>query len=421
MTDTDIRDALRQATDDLRVRPDLLDHVRTGGHRRVLRRRTLLAAGLATVAAGSTAGVLSSRGGGGDAPVASRLLDRPTRGDLKGDTDFLNQVRGAWRDRLGGLAPAGEPHVAWAGLAPHRSRVAVVAQRVPRLIDAEGRIRYGLTGFVEQTAGGPRVMSVEEMLTGTATSAAALLGPERDILMVVDDGRDVRYSPALSYTAEGRVRRGFTPLDFRAHDGVVFEATEPSTTLIRVALRAEVPDSLGDHTVGLANLAQLAETAGSGIPRADTAREVWSLAGAGEETAEDGPWDVATDDDFHDQYGYQVAPPAGTWFVRGATADRRRFVVQTMAGTDNRIRVLLSLGAPDPVLRGFARPDAPLPVRVRLPDGQGVVVAGRGRLRYRVSRGTWLPVAGNAALLPAAAAEAEVTPPGGRAIRIPLP
>jgi hypothetical protein len=75
--------------------------------------------------------------------------------------------------------------------------------------------------------------------------------------------------------------------------------------------------------------------------------------------------------------------------------------VQTLTGTDDRVRLLLSLGTPpEPVLRGFPDPAAPLPVQVRLPDGQGVVVAAPGRLRYRVAGGTWLPITGDAALLP---------------------
>jgi hypothetical protein len=37
-----------------------------------------------------------------------------------------------------------------------------------------------------------------------------------------------------------------------------------------------------------------------------------------------------------------------------------------------------------------------------------------------VANGTWLPVAGDAALLPAAADEVEVTPDGRRAVRVRL-
>jgi hypothetical protein len=421
MTDTDIRTALERATGELRTPPDLLDRVRAGGRRRVVRRRSVLAAGLATIAAGSTAGVWRSGGGDGTAPVASPLLDRATRGDLKGDAAFLGRVRATWRNHVGDIPVVGEPHVVWAGLAPHQARTAVVAQRVPELTASPaGQIRYGLTGFIEETPDGLRAISLEEMLTGAPNAPAALLGPQRNVLMVLDDGRDIRYSPDLSYTAAGKVERTFTPLDFQAHDGVAFEATGTSLTAIRLALRAGGPDAYGERSVGLANISQLIDDAGRGGPPRDPAQQIWSLAGADGTTAAGGEWDAETRDGFHDRYGYHLVPPADTWYIRGATGDGRQFVVQTLTGPEVRIRVLLSLGTPDPVLQGFTTPTAPLPVQVRLPDGQGTVVAGAGKLRYRVSRGDWLPVAGSAALVPAAAEQVEVTPTKGRAVVVTL-
>ncbi|MEU4220779.1 hypothetical protein [Actinoplanes sp. NPDC026623] len=38
-------------------------------------------------------------------------------------------------------------------------------------------------------------------------------------------------------------------------------------------------------------------------------------------------WDLAGREHFDDRYGYRLGPAAGTWFIRGATADRRRFEV----------------------------------------------------------------------------------------------
>ena len=415
MTDTDIRAALHEATGGLRTPPDLLDRVRAGGRRRVVRRRTLLGAGLATVAAGSTAGAWLS-GGDGPQPVASWLLDRPTRGDLRADTGWLNRVRSAWRGHIGGIPVRGEPHVVWTGLAPHGSRVAVVAQRVPQEVASPaGQISYGLTGFLEEIPDGLRALSLEQMLTGAANAPAVLLGSRRNVLMVLDDGRRIEFSPAPARSDDGKVTRTFTPLDFRPHDGVAFAATVPLTTSIRVALRAGVPDPWGDRSVGLANLP--AAPAGPG-------RQVRALPGSGPALAPDGEWDLAARTGYADRYGYHVTPSPGIWYVSGATGDGRRFVVQTLSGTDDRYdldRLFLSFGTPGkPAFRGHIDAAAPLPVRVRLPDDQGIVVAGPGTLRYRVPRSTWLPVAGDAALLPAAATEAEITPVRGRAVRVPL-
>ena len=421
MTDTDIRAALERATNELSTPPDLLDRVRTGGRRRVVRRRTLLGAGLATVAAGSTAGFLVSGRGAAETPVASPLLDGATRGALRGDRRFLERVRAVWRDHLDGADVRGAPHIVWAGPAPGQGRVAAVAQRVPqRVASPIGQISYGLFGFIEESPDGLQAISLEEMLTQAVNGMAVLLGREHTTLMVLDDGRGMRFSPEPEYESDGTVRRTFRLLEFRTHDGVAFEATKARPGLIQVAVRADVPDSQDDRSVGLANYSRLIEQAGRGAPH-ETDRAVRSLAGADPALAERGAWDLAARPDFTDRYGYRITPPADTWYIRGATADRRRFVVQTLTGTDDRIRLLLSLGSPDPVLVGFPGPAAPLPVQVRLPDDQGVVVAVRpGRLRYRVGQGTWLPVAGDAALLPAAASEVEVTRPGRQAVRVRL-
>ena len=57
---------------------------------------------------------------------------------------------------------------------------------------------------------------------------------------------------------------------------------------------------------------------------------------------------------------------------------------------------------------------APLPVRLRLPDNQGVLVAAEGSaLSYRVGDGQWQDAGRNAALLPATATDVRVTDANG--------
>jgi hypothetical protein len=144
------------------------------------------------------------------------------------------------------------------------------------------------------------------MLTGATNSTAALLGPDRNVLMVLDDGRGIRYSPAVAYTELGKISRTFTPLDFRTHDGVAFQATAQSRTLVRVALRADVPDSQGDRSVGLVNLSRLVEDAGRGAPLAGGSRRVRLLAGAAPAPAANDPWDPTGRDGYDDRYGYRI-------------------------------------------------------------------------------------------------------------------
>jgi hypothetical protein len=113
-------------------------------------------------------------------------------------------------------------------------------------------------------------------------------------------------------------------------------------------------------------------------------------------------------------------PPAGTWFLRGTTADGRRFVVQTLTGTDDRVRLLLSLGTPEPVLRGFPDP-------CRAPAGAGTAARRPGRRGRRTGqialpRGRRHVAADHrrrGAAAPAAG-EVEVTTARGQAVRVRL-
>lgn len=72
-----------------------------------------------------------------------------------------------------------------------------------------------------------------------------------------------------------------------------------------------------------------------------------------------------------------------------------------------------------PAASGFIDWKASLPVRLRLPDGQGVLVAAEGAaLSYRVGAGRWQDAGSGAALLPADATEVRVTAAGGTAITV---
>jgi hypothetical protein len=240
-----------------------------------------------------------------------------------------------------------------------------------------------------------------------------LTGPAFDVLVVIDDGRTVEFSPDLTYGADGSVRRTFRPLVFDRDGAAVRQGRAP-------ALRS------GGQRVDLANLTALAEGR-RGEPRPRTLDR--PLPGSAAAWPADPPedWDLRNDDRYDDRYGYHVhSGDAAAWFIRGATADGYRLSVQSLTAGDRPDRLFLLLGRPDktpePVYLGTPDPRAALPVRVRLPGSQGVVVAAeRATLRYRVRTGPWLPVGGDAALLPAAATEAEVTRPGRTPVIVTLP
>jgi hypothetical protein len=412
MTDTDIRDALAAATRHITAPPGLLDRVRAGGRRRVVRRRTLVAAGLATAAAGAGAGVWWGPGGGDDvAPPASDRLDRPTRGDLAGDTGYLAAVRNEWRRYVGsGMPTRGEPHVVWAGRTP-AGPVALVAQRTrPVVVPGAGQIEYGLTGWATPGGdGAPRVESMESMLTGARNAAGVLAGG--GLLVVLDEAGPVGFSPDLEYRADGAIRRTFRPVAFDADGAAVLRGPEPALRAAggaRVDLARITALAAGERSEPFVRMLERTLPGGAAV---------WPAAGG----VPDG-WDLRGVPGYEDDFGYHLFHAGDvTWLLRGATADGRRFVVQTLTVGDRRDRLFLLLGVPEPAYLGTVDPSAPLPVRVRLPDGRGVVVAAESAaLRYRAGRGPWLPVRGDAALLPAAATEAEVTRPGRPPQRVPL-
>ena len=100
--------------------------------------------------------------------------------------------------------------------------------------------------------------------------------------------------------------------------------------------------------------------------------------------------------------------------VYGATPDGRRLLVETIQYDDDPARHLLMLAPPDGqftvVAAAFVAAGSPEPVRLRLPDGQGTLLAAEGAsLRYRVAGGAWQDAGRNAALLPADATEADIS------------
>jgi hypothetical protein len=108
------------------------------------------------------------------------------------------------------------------------------------------------------------------------------------------------------------------------------------------------------------------------------------------------------------------------WYAYGATPDGRRLVGTDLAALGDPSRayaVLLDGGGRATVVDGGTvdRVSA-VPFRVRLPDGQGWLVAAKGsELSWRVGSGAWTSAGRDAALLPAPATEVRAG-----AARVPL-
>ncbi|MEH0975157.1 hypothetical protein V6U77_28915 [Micromonospora sp. CPCC 205546] len=424
--ESDVRGVLRRVTDDLVGPPTLLDDVRRGGRRRLLWRRAVLAALCAAVVAVPVGGALHLRDDGAAVEVASPLFDGPTRGDLAGDEAYLRQVREAWRHRARQLGNGlrGDPHVVWAGDTP-AGPAAYVAQRteINSVVSSpDGARQVGLAAFVEPTAAGPRVMTTETLVDSgrDGNSQAVLLGPRRDVLVVLDVGHPVDFSPTLRYAADGRIERTFQPVAFR--DGAAVLSVPPQRGRVTVALfRRPVSATTAVHIANASDIL-FADGKDSPQPRSVT----YTLPGADRLWGDDPGGRVGRNVHGTDALAAYV-DPGGTHrdgesprlIVYGATPDGRLLLLQTVQYDDDPARAIALLAHGDapfqPVASGFADWTAPLPVRLRLPDEQGVlvVVAEGAALSYRVGAGRWHDAGRGAALLPAGTTEVRVTAAGG--------
>lgn len=432
MNDTDVRAVLHRVTDHLESPAGLLDDVRRGGRRRVVRRRTLLTGGLAAVTAASVGGVLKFSGTGSGIQLASPLLDLPTRGDLASDQAYLRQLTDVWRRAIANAdaGTRGPIHVLWAGTTP-AGPAAFVAQHSadnPVVQEPDGWRLTGYAAFVEPTADGPRVMTIEQLddsIDLRGYSQAALLGPDRDVLLVLDFGSPVEYSPELTYEPDGKVRRMFHRLVFK--DGAAAVRVPSQRKYVTVAVSRSPVNR--DNVVHVANASEIifpggrdrpapalyehtlpgAEQAWGPDPRARV-NEVWKAA--------KNPFTPYVDD-----AGTHTHNGSPLYTIFGVTPDGRRLFLTTIQYDDDPARVVAVLGRDSAFTvgaSGFVGGGA-LPVKLRLPDGQGVLVAHEGAaLSYRAGDTGWRDAGRDAALLPAGATEVRVTPASGAASTVRL-
>ncbi|WP_124816757.1 hypothetical protein [Micromonospora ureilytica] len=411
MNDSDVRGILHRATDDLVSPPGLLAEVRRGGRRRVVRRRAVLAAVCAAVVAVPVAGVLDLPGNAGDPQFASLLLDEPTRGDLAADEGYLRQVRTAWQrgTEQADDRPRGEPNVVWAGRTP-AGPAAYVAQR---------SVHGMTTGFVKPTADGPRVGTLTQVTdTGTdGVEQAVLLGPQRDVLLVLDSGQPVEFSPQLRYAPDGKIERTFEPVAFR--DGAAVLSVPPQRTKLTIALsRTPVEQRNAMLIEGTSEVLFPGNKDRPAPPliryTLPGAEQVWGMDPAAKEVI--APTEALAG--YLDTAGAHTHDGSPRLWVYGATPDGRRLLLETVQYDDEPSHVIALLAGKylpfEAVASTTADWSAPLPVRLRLPDNQGVLVAAEGSaLSYRVGDGQWQDAGRNAALLPATATDVRVTDANG--------
>jgi hypothetical protein len=101
------------------------------------------------------------------------------------------------------------------------------------------------------------------------------------------------------------------------------------------------------------------------------------------------------------------------WLVVAGMSDGRTMIVGSYQEADNPAYLYTVLVGKDGKVAKVARgpaadPAATLPVRVRLPDGQGWVVAAEGHQLSSRTDGAWSPPVADAALVPDATTQVRV-------------
>jgi len=426
--ESDVRHALERATGHLDSPPGLLDDVRRAGRRRIVRRRTLLGGGLVLGAAALAGGLVTWPRLGGPMDVASPLLDEPTRGDLAGDRAFLERVARAWRKALSDsdVSMTGEMHAVWAGNTPV-GPAAFVIQRTRDNPLATGEYRvFAMCTFIHTMPDGLEPMIVTQMDDGPTDGVpqAGLLGPDADVLVVVDFGAPVLYSPELAFNSDGIAVRAWQPAPFT--DGAFVARIPQQKTRITVAIGrsplsrfdiVHLANDLARHPSGQRQPELIQKT----LPGADRAWRADQL------DPQDLPWDRMEEAlmPFLDPCGVHRSGADPIYSVIGSTPDRRRLWLYSLQWDDYPSRHLLFLAPPNdgaftPVGFVSTAPGGRDTLIFGLPDRQGTLFARAGaELRYRTAAG-WQPAETDALLAPPDGLEVEVTIPGAEPQRYPL-
>ncbi|SDM33977.1 hypothetical protein [Allokutzneria albata] len=465
-TDTDtLGRVLRAAVSDVDSPAGFAEAALRKGRRRRSRVRAALASAAVAVTV-ITGGVLTGMPAWKSAsdsitPATDARLGKPTRGDLAGDAEFVDRARSVWRAELPDLlgrvtntrpgacwAVLGEPHVYWAGRTADGS-AAVVMQTIrstpatcPVNVEPRQTTAVGLVGTDVHSRF--HLLGVVASGFGNQAAEVFLFGPGESTVIALEESQARYVSPAPAVGPDGRVAREWQELVFR--DGVATmrldRATSPPDRLkARFAKRkpAEpgetVPDqdlvpafttfhvqAVIDKWIGNAGpapyLGWSAVRGDLGGPRQDPAERARRFVGALNRGGHTDPADREPGLPAREGWGQP-----GGWHVTAELPDRRTVVLgEHLIGDVTHLFAVLWRG--DEVDRvvpgGPVDGSRPLPVKLRLPDGQGWIVAHEGsRLRWRSGDGPWTALPGDAALLPEQATHVEVFT-GGRLVVLPL-
>ena len=434
-----LHDLMTDSTAHITPSPGFRDAVVHGAKRRRQRRRATTAGTLtALVALGGTLTVGGALPGqlnfAADTPTphssplsgtqGGPLSDGRVHGDLAQDDTYLTEVRQAWRTWMASTGqryqhPDGDPRILWAGRTP-AGPAAVLAQtvRLPDRVGATQAATYATIGFVGDRNGAPSIVAAN--FDEDARDSLAWYVDEQHKNLVVSDN-DVTRGITLGwqYADDGSRSQTYQPLTFT--DGAAIVTIPQGVDRTGVAV-SDLPFHNNRTAVRIANV-ELDDT--SSHPRGrglnwtvppGTPDRILDLPFHGNGwTAEETGRQMIDMRDLLDQHTVGIPNFGfyGGYIVHGTTPNGTavRLVEDQL---DNEPAHLYLTYGNEFRHAGTVDPQATLPIAVRLPDGQGWVVAQLGAtLRYRIGTGPWTGTRMDAALAPDGATSVEVTVPSG--------
>ncbi|ANZ38122.1 hypothetical protein BBK82_20715 [Lentzea guizhouensis] len=379
----ELKQAMETATETLDVRPGFVGDVMTGARRRHTRKLLTVTAVVALLAGLVTGVVLT---GSNPAPSADDpRLTAATSGDLAADTEFLTRSLDVWRDAqtVSALARnavtdvSARPKVFWAARTPG-GPAALVVQPVEAHNSEDARTMVGLVV-------GDAVVDSEVVQAGGQERGIYQFGPDDSTFVVLGLGRSVYWSVNPTRGPDQRWSRSWQRAETGMTGVAVLTAKRTEKPVfLRTTSEPGSKDffALQQERIVSAKELQLGEVLTQhpgvlGWPDVMWATRLQEpdLPGTGQDRS------VVTDLQKRGYLDFGSGSGALTgWEVRAWLPDGRfatvfeasEELVAAIYHADGRFDRLLPGG---PVQR-----DLTVPVRITLPDAQGVILAERGAL-----------------------------------------
>jgi hypothetical protein len=314
----------------------------------------------------------------------------------------------------------GAPHVVWAGTTA-AGRAAVVVQLSDlREHDNVQLTRQGvavLWGFVGPGRdGGPKVVADGYPVPGGPDLEGAWIDPGRTTVLAFDRGNEgEEVSWGLTFPRTEKVSRRWSPV--RWDDGAAVLTAPAGTRPNEARLRfrggdAEVGNTADDPALDSLNYVDLRQQ--WQVP------DNWAVFPVGADPAR--AWDGGLPDGYGAEHVFQAdltgwyptnwpdVQQTGNslWYAAGTTADGSRLVAGEVMLDNYPPRIYAALHGPGRSVRIVSGPtyrDQAVPIRLELPDGQGRLVAAKGKT-FAWTEGGVGRIARDAALIPAGATNA---------------